>query len=211
MMSKNVTQYREINMKEAPKYILGPQNRNGEVKKNVRNLEPLMSDQKFLWRKTESIFITMESRYHRTGLQDEATLAVLKWQIHDLEQGTMSTSFINKCDQLCGGSSSCMERATTKSSNALDLTQQALALLNRTLDQSRAPMNKAKLLSDEVWATARQVLVFASWEKVYLIGQATSWIVSQTELNRWTWSMASSQLKWTLWAWDFSFHLYSWD
>lgn len=182
-LRENATQFREANVDEAHKIILDSQNRSREADKKVRDLKPFMTDQESLRRKTETMFVTMASRYNSTGLQNEATLAALERQIKELEQGIpainknvcASSSTVDKCDQLCGGSmcnkcggSSCTEAATTKASNALDLAQQAWALLNQKFNQSQADLdaiNEAKRLSEEALAAARSVLADCELQK----------------------------------------------
>lgn len=79
-----------------------------------------------------------------------------------------SSSTVDNCDQLCGGSLcnkcggvSCAEGATTKASNALDLAMQAMALLDSKLNASRQnldALNEAKNMSEEALLRAKEVL-----------------------------------------------------
>lgn len=182
-LRENATSFQAANVDEAHKIILDSQNRSRMAAQRVRELKPLMNDQEHLRRATDYMLITMSSRFNSSSLQNEALLAMLERQIYDLEQGVpninqlvcASSSTVNTCDQLCGGSLcnkcgglSCSEGATTKASNALDLAQQAWLLLNQKFNQSRSDLDQldeAKRLSEEALKQAKSVLADCELQK----------------------------------------------
>lgn len=183
VIRENATQFQEANVDGAYAIILDSQNRSREAEKRVRDLKPLMLDQEQKRRATESMLTSTASRYNSSSLQNEATLALLARQILELEnnvptinqQVCASTSTVNTCDQLCGGALcnkcgglSCSEGATTKASNALDLAQQAIDLLNSKFNQSKLnldALNEAKNLSEEALKQARAVMTECDLQK----------------------------------------------
>jgi coxsackievirus/adenovirus receptor len=116
-------------------------------------------------------------------LQNEAILANLARQISELENNVpginklvcASTSTVNTCDQLCGGALcnkcgglSCSEGATTKASNALDLAQQAMELLNQKYNQSKLNLEAilaAKNMSEEALRQSKLVMTDCEFQK----------------------------------------------
>lgn len=181
-LRENATLFQEANVDGAHAIILDSQNRSREAEKSVRDLKPLMLEQEQKRRTTENMFLTA-TRYNSTSLQNEATLAALARQIYELESNVpginqlvcASTSTVNECDQLCGGSLcnkcgglSCSEGATTKASNALDLAQQATDLLNQKYQQAKLNLEallEAKGLSEEALKQARQVMEDCNFQK----------------------------------------------
>lgn len=175
-LRENATQFQEANVDGAYAIILDSQNRSREAEKRVRDLKPLMLEQEQKRRLTENMFASTASRYNSSSLQNEAILAALSRQILELENNVpginqlvcQSTSTVNTCDQLCGGALcnkcgglSCSEGATTKASNALDLAQQAMDLLNQKYNQSKLDLEalmQAKNMSEEALKQARLVM-----------------------------------------------------
>lgn len=182
-LRENVTQFQEANVDGAYAVILDSQNRSREAEKQVRDLKPLMLEQEQKRRLTENMLASTASRYNSTSLQNEAILANLARQIFELENNVpginqlvcASTSTVNTCDQLCGGALcnkcgglSCSEGATTKASNALDLAQQAMLLLNQKYNQSRLDLEAllaAKNLSEEALKQAKLVMTDCELQK----------------------------------------------
>jgi len=175
-LRENATQFQEWNVDGAYAIILDSQNRSRAAEKRVKDLAPLMKEQEQKRRLTESMLTSTASRYNSSALQNEAILAALSRQIFELENSVpginqlvcASTSTVNTCDQLCGGALcgkcgglSCSEGATTKASNALDLAQQAIELLNSKYNQSKLnleALNEAKNMSAEALRQAQAVM-----------------------------------------------------
>lgn len=182
-LRENATQFQESNVDGAYAIILDSQNRSREAEKRVRELKPLMLDQEQKRRATENMLSSTASRYNSSSLQNEAILASLARQIFELENNVpginqlvcASTSTVNTCDQLCGGALcnkcgglSCSEGATTKASNALDLAQQAMELLNQKYNQSKLNLEAllaAKNMSDEALRQAKLVMTDCELQK----------------------------------------------
>lgn len=182
-LRENATQFQESNVDGAYAIILDSQNRSREAEKRVRELKPLMLEQEQKRRATENMLTSTASRYNSSSLQNEAILASLARQIYELENNVpginqlicASTSTVNTCDQLCGGSLcnkcgglSCSEGATTKASNALDLAQQAMDLLNQKYNQSKLNLDalmEAKNKSEEALRQAKLVMTDCELQK----------------------------------------------
>lgn len=182
-LRENATLFQEANVDGAHKIILESQNRSREAEKTVRDLKPLSQDQEQKHRLIENMMISTAIRYNATNLQNEAILATLARQIFELESNVpginklvcASTSTVNECDQLCGGSLcnkcgglSCSEGATTKASNALNLAQQAMELLIQKYQQAKLNLeglNEAKEMSEEALKQARQVMQDCDFQK----------------------------------------------
>lgn len=182
-LRENVSQFQEANVDGAYAVILDSQNRSREAEKQVRDLKPLILEQEQKRRATENMLASTASRYNSTSLQNEAILAILARQIFELENNVpginqlvcASTSTVNTCDQLCGGALcnkcgglSCSEGATTKASNALDLAQQAMLLLNQKYNQSKLDLealNAAKNLSEDALKQAKLVMTDCELQK----------------------------------------------
>lgn len=182
-LRENATQFQESNVDGAHAIILDSQNRSREAEKRVRDLKPLMLEQEQKRRATENMLISTSSRYNSSSLQNEAILASLSRQIFELESSVpginqlvcASTSTVNTCDQLCGGALcnkcgglSCSEGATTKASNALDLAQQAMELLNQKYNQSKLDLDaliEAKNKSEEALRQAKLVMTDCEFQK----------------------------------------------
>lgn len=175
-LRENLTQFQESNVDGAYAIILDSQNRSREAEKQVRDLKPIMLEQEQKYRSTQNMLLSTASRYNSSSLQNEAILANLARQISELESNVpginqlvcASTSTVNTCDQLCGGALcnkcgglSCSEGATTKASNALDLAQQAMELLNQKYNQSKLDLEAlitAKNMSEEALKQAKLVM-----------------------------------------------------
>lgn len=182
-LRENATQFKEWNVDSAYATILDSQNRSREAEKRVRDLKPLMLEQEHKRRMTENMLSSTAARYNSSSLQNEAVLANLARQISELENEVpginkhvcASTSTVNTCDQLCGGALcnkcgglSCSEGATTKASNALDLAQQAMDLLNQKYNQSKANLEAllaAKNMSEEALRQAKLVMTDCEFQK----------------------------------------------
>lgn len=182
-LRENATQFQESDVNGAYAIILDSQNRSREAEKRVRDLKPLMLEQEQKRKATEHMLTTTASRFNSSSLQNEAILASLARQIYELENGVpginqlvcASTSTVNTCDQLCGGALcgkcgglSCSEGATTKASNALDLAQQAMDLLNQKYNQSLLDLDalkEAKNMSEEALRQAKLVMTDCDLQK----------------------------------------------
>lgn len=182
-LHENATQFQEANVDGAHTIILDSQNRSRLAEKLVRDLKPLMLEQEQKRRNTENMLSSTASRYNSSSLQNEAILAAFARQILELENNVpginqlvcASTSTVNSCDQLCGGSLcnkcggiSCAEGATTKANNALDLAKQAMELLDQKYNQAKINLDallEAKALSEEALKQARLVMTDCDQQK----------------------------------------------
>lgn len=182
-LRENATQFQEANVDGAYEIILDSQNRSRDAEKQVKDLKPLINEQEQKRRLTEKMLTSMASKYNSSSLLNEAILASLSRQIFELENNVpginqmvcASTSTVNTCDQLCGGALcdkcgglSCSEGATTKASNALDLAQQALDLINQKYNQSKLDLDallEAKAMSEEALKQARLVMTECDLQK----------------------------------------------
>ena len=182
-LRENATQFQEANVDGAYAIILDSQNRSREAEKRVRDLKPLMLEQESKRRQTDNMLTSMAARYNSSSLQNEAILAALARQIYELEMGVpginqlvcASSSTVSTCDQMCGGALcgkcgglSCSEAATTKASNALDLAQQAIELLNSKYNQAKLDLEAlmaAKNMSEEALRQAKLVMADCELQK----------------------------------------------
>lgn len=182
-LHENATTFQAANVDGAYAIILDSQNRSREAEKKVKDLKPIMLEQEQKRRQTEIIFSSTIARYNSSNLQNEAILSQLSRQIYELEQNVpringvicQSSATVDTCDQLCGGALcdkcgglSCSEGATTKASNALDLAQQAMDLINQKYNLAKLDLealNEARNMSEEALRQAKQVLADCQLQK----------------------------------------------